>query len=294
MRFLFVDKITDAGKTAGCKTIAGSRHFSAGEPFRYVTPGGIQRIAPGVISEAIGQLASWKCINDNEFTARPVFLFADKIKVYGDVIPGTVLELQAEIHELNSETVRFSGQALRNGTVVQAISDCSGYFMPLSELEDPDVTRSRYQALINGGISNTDSGSEPYSFFKLIEEGADIVPGKSIHARIVLAENEPFYADHFPRMPVTPIVVLNELIGAVSCMMRSGKKDRCLSVRRISGIKIRSFVRPGDEIEIKVIASEYGGQSLVRSEAVETIADIFCKGKRILRGSFTYIDEGTK
>lgn len=287
MRFLFVDKIIEQTK----HTIAGARHFTAGEPLRYVTLGGDQRIAPGIISEAIGQLASWKCINDNDFSARPVFLFADKIRVFSEVRPGSTLELRADIHEVNSETVRFSGQALCNGTVVQAISDCSGYFLPLAELEDPGVTRSRYRSMTNGGIAALDSPVEPYSFFNLIEDSADIVTGKSIHARVKLSQNEPFYADHFPRMPVTPIVVLNELIGAASCMLQSGKKERCLSVRRISGIKIRSFVRPGDEIEIKVIAAGSDDQSLVNPGTVETIAEIFCKGKRILRGSFTYLDE---
>jgi 3-hydroxymyristoyl/3-hydroxydecanoyl-(acyl carrier protein) dehydratase len=281
MRFLFVDKITEQTATS----VTGSRLFSVDEPLRYVSPGGAQRIAPGIISEAIGQLASWKCIADNDFTARPVFLFADKIRVMGDIAPGTELELQADLHEVNSETLRFSGRALRNGEVVQEISECIGYFMPLSELEDPEVTRSRYQALISGGLALQGASGSPFNFFNLIADDADIVAGKSIVAKIKLTDKEPFYADHFPRMPVTPIVVLNELIGATACLMFSGRKVRSLTPQLIQGIKIKSFVKPGDEIEIKVnVRSTENG-------AVETVAEIFKQEKRILRGSYHYLVE---
>lgn len=296
MRFLFVDQIT--GQSG--QTITGLRHFGAGEPLRYAGSTGIQKIAPGIISEAIGQLASWKCINENDFSARPVFLFADKIKVYGDVSPGTMLELDAEIHDVNAETVRFSGRALRNGTVVQAITDCSGYFMPLSELEDPAVTRARYQAMTNGGLTQVETSEQPYNFFDLIQDDFSITDGKSISAKVRLADNEPFYADHFPRMPVTPIVVINELIGATTCILHAGRKVRSLNVRRISGIKIRNFVRPGDELEIKVSLREQadsadaGDHQLMAPGAnrlVETVADIFSNGKRILRGNYLYLAE---
>jgi 3-hydroxymyristoyl/3-hydroxydecanoyl-(acyl carrier protein) dehydratase len=282
MRFLFVDKITEQSES----TVVGARLFAVEEPLRYISPGGSQRIAPGIVSEAIGQLASWKCIKDNDFSARPVFLFADKIKVFSDIAPGTYLDLKAEVHEVNSETLRFSGCALRNGEVVQEISECIGYFMPLAELEDPEVTRSRYLALTSGGLTLQGTSESPFNFFNLIDDSPELIAGKTITAKINLTEREPFYADHFPRMPVTPIVVLNELIGATTCVLYSGRKLRCLTPRLIEGIKIKSFVRPGDQIEIKVTMN---GEA--RQGAVETVAEIFKEGKRILRGSYHYLVE---
>lgn len=295
MRFLFVDNITEQAGSV----IRGTRHFGVGEPLRYATADGTQRIAPGIISEAIGQLASWKCIHENNFTARPVFLFADKIKSYGDVVPGTTLELEAEVHEANVETFRFSGRAWSNGKIVQVIADCSGYFMPLSELEDPEITRSRYHALTNGGLAQVTSEAPFYNFFDLISDDY-VITDQSITAKVKLGADEPFYADHFPRMPVTPIVVINELVGAVSCIQQAQKKVRCLSVRHISGIKIKSFVRPGDELEIKISRRESSedvglnvdqliapGSNLI----VNTVADIFNNGKRILRGNYSYLVE---
>jgi len=282
MRFLFVDRITEQTAT----NVAGTRVFTVDEPLRYVSPGGSQRIAPGIVSEAIGQLASWKCIKDNDFSARPVFLFADKIRVFEDIAPGTQLDLEADVHEVNSETLRFSGRALKDRRLVQEISECIGYFMPLAELEDPDVTRSRYQALTTGGLSLQGSSEAPFNFFNLIDDTAEILDGKKITARINLTKNEPFYADHFPRMPVTPIVVLNELIGATTCLLFSGRKLRCLTPRLIEGIKIKSFVRPGDDIEIKVTLN---GEA--ETGSVKTVAEIFKEGKRILRGSYHYLVE---
>jgi len=281
MRFLFVDKISNQTLTS----VEGTRLFTVDEPLRYVSPGGEQKIAPGIVSEAIGQLASWKCIKDNNFSARPVFLFADKIKVFDDIAPGTLLSLEADVHEVNNETLRFSGKASRQGEVVQEISECIGYFMPLAELEDPEVTRSRYQALTSGGLSLLGNSESPYNFFNLIDDNAEII-GKSIVATIKITESEPFFADHFPRMPVTPIVVLNELIGATTCVLYSGRKLRCLTPRLIEGIKIKSFVRPGDEIEVKVSLSNDKKQNVV-----ETVAEIFKEGKRILRGSYHYLVE---
>jgi 3-hydroxymyristoyl/3-hydroxydecanoyl-(acyl carrier protein) dehydratase len=282
MRFLFVDKITEQTATR----VFGSRLFAVDEPLRYVSPEGAQRIAPGIVSEAIGQLASWKCIKDNDFSARPVFLFADRIKIFSEIAPGTHLDLEADIHEVNSETLRFSGRALKNGDVVQEISECIGYFMPLAELEDPEVTRSRYNALISGGLRLLGTSESPFNFFNIIDDGFELIDGKSIIAKINLTEKEPFYADHFPRMPVTPIVVLNELIGATTCVLYSGRKSRCLTPRLIEGIKIKSFVRPGDQIEIKVTMNSRHKQS-----ALETVAEIFKEGKRILRGSYHYLVE---
>ncbi len=282
MRFLFVDKITEQTATS----VAGSRLFTVDEPLRYVSPEGGQRIAPGIVSEAIGQLASWKCIKDNNFSARPVFLFADKIKVFAEIAPGTLLDLEADVHEVNGETLRFSGRAFRDGEIVQEISECIGYFMPLAELEDPEVTRSRYQALTTGGLSLQGTSESPYNFFNLIDDNVELVSGKSITAKINLTVKEPFYADHFPRMPVTPIVVLNELIGATTCVLYSGRKLRCLSPRLIEGIKIKSFVRPGDQIEIKVSLHGEAARG-----AIETVAEIFKEGKRILRGSYHYLVE---
>ena len=70
---------------------------------RYRPLGGEAEIAPGALSEAIGQLASWLCIQRNDFTARPVFLFADHIKVHGAVQAGSDVELHADLLPLLRE-----------------------------------------------------------------------------------------------------------------------------------------------------------------------------------------------
>src|SRR4249919_3806896 len=100
MRFLFVDQIT--GRTAN--GIVGRRTFRADEPLRCAAPGGGAQVAPGAVSEAIGQLASWLCLEKNGFAARPVFLFADRIEVFASVRPGEAVMLDATLHAMDDQS----------------------------------------------------------------------------------------------------------------------------------------------------------------------------------------------
>ena len=69
MRFLFVDLI----EACGADRIAGQKTFASADPMQYLEPGFQPFIAPGVICEAMGQLASWLCLQRTDFTMRPVF-----------------------------------------------------------------------------------------------------------------------------------------------------------------------------------------------------------------------------
>ncbi len=282
MRFLFVEEIT---RIAGDR-IEGRRAFALDEPLRYRRLGGESEIAPGAISEAIGQLASWLCLQRNEFTARPVFLFADKIRILGPVQAGSDVNLVADILEMNQETFRFSGHAEVEGIKIAAVEQCSGYFMPLGELEDPEVTRARFAALTTGGLKLEGSGGTPYAFDQLAGETLALAPKESIHTKKTFDPAETFYKDHFPRFPVTPIVMLNEMIGSATTRMMQLSGAKRLEVRELSGIKIRNFVKPGESCEtlVKVVGERQDGATTL----VETIAELVKDGKKILRGNYHY------
>ena len=266
MRFLFVNRIDSMSET----TISGHHYFAPDEPLQYPLHSAFDgfagnQVAPGVVSEAIGQLASWLAIKQNGFTARPVFLFADKISVEHPVAPGTGVELRAEIHQLDAEILVFSGSALVDGRMVQAVSNCSGYFMPLDQLEDPAVTKERFASLVAGGLLLDAGVSSRYPFENLCEEIVDQDGSSSIVVRRTMRHDEPFYRDHFPRFPVTPIVMLNELIGAAAKAMMNDKKSGSehsdlyesgkeirLFPRCVADVKIKSFVKPGESCLVKV------------------------------------------
>ncbi len=286
MRFLFVDRITECVGD----TVKGVKHFSVDAPLQYTDLNGVSEIAPGAISEAIGQLASWLALKQNDFVARPIFLFADRIAIGGAVRPGATVELRATLEPSeghgNDKTFVFSGEASVDGRGVHAIERCNGYFMPLAELENPETTRRRFADLTSGGLKLTgDHGT--FSFDSLVGETITIDPGEKIVTSTVLSPSQPFYADHFPRFPVTPIVMINEMIGRTAGRMLSPTRANALRALAVESIKIRNFVKPGDTVETRISVLER--QAIAdRGERIVTLAEVVKDGRLILRGRYTY------
>jgi 3-hydroxyacyl-[acyl-carrier-protein] dehydratase len=279
MRFLFVSRIQDI---TGEK-IKGQVDFSAGEPWRRITSENKTEISTSVVSEAVGQLVSWMALRDNKFTGRPVFLFASQIDLSGIIhAPGTV-DLEAWISNRSEDSFIFSGTAKVDGKTVVEIKECGGYFMPLAELEDPTVTSKRFETLSTGGLPANPAG-EAFNFAGLVDQVMEIDPGKSIKTAKVMKTTEPFYADHFPRFPVTPIVVINEMIAeATRCMMtKDSAKPAIIHPIAVQDLKIKSFIRPGDTAIIQSKVTETNGNEF------ETVSEILVNEKRILRGRYRY------
>jgi 3-hydroxymyristoyl/3-hydroxydecanoyl-(acyl carrier protein) dehydratase len=193
---------------------------------------------------------------------------------------GSTVELSAAVSKMDDETFVFSGEARCGNEVVQTIRNCNGYFMPLGELEDPEVTKKRFRALVEGGIQQFDDEGPAFPFDALLTTTEKSPDG--ISCRATFDPGHTFYRDHFPRMPVTPIVILNETIGAAAQRLLAPRQDQLLRVRKIQDIKIRNFVRPGETVEA-VIKVEGRDGSLIR-----TVADLVKDGKRILRGRYDY------
>jgi 3-hydroxymyristoyl/3-hydroxydecanoyl-(acyl carrier protein) dehydratase len=280
MRFLFVDKIKEYNDSK----IVGSKHFSADSALRYRN----QQIAPGVISEAIGQLASWLAISRLNFASRPVFLFADRIQAHAPLAAGSNVELKAEITEMDEQTLVFRGEAFADGILVHTIHTSSGYFMPLQDLEDPLITRQRFAQLCGSGL-DLDGQSGSFNFGSLVDR---VVSNdeRSIVCVKTMSKDEPFYADHFPRFPVTPIVMINEMIGEATRRLVSqifGEAE--LQIAEVSDVKIKNFLKPGETAEIKVQLIE--SMKVDGREGIQTVAELFKEGKRVLRGRYHYFME---
>lgn len=246
MSFLFVDDIT----SMTLDSIRGGFGLDYSVPFRHTRENGEEVIAPGVICEAIGQLVSWWLLERNGFTGRPVFLFADRIVQHRNVRIGARLELMARLHHVDFDSARFSGIASVDGVPVHAVEDCVFSFMPLVDLEDPEACRKRFTQLRSGAWGRRSRRAAPFAWSDLRGETLKLDPGRTIHRRLRLDPDFDFYADHFPRFPVTPAVILNEAAGQAAMAMMSSEELR--GRKSISGCKIRDFVRPGDTIDIKV------------------------------------------
>ena len=277
MRFLFVSKISKMSENK----ISGQVIFGHREPWQRMSASSGARISSSVVSESIGQLVSWLSLRNNDFTARPVFLFATRIELNDEVLPGTTVNLEAEITNQSSDSFVFSGLAKIAERTIVRIEDCGGYLMPLTELEDPSVTRARFQSISGAGLPEN-PGSEPFLYCSLI----DSVIEQDLTEKIIIAKRftgqEPFYADHFPRFPVTPIVIINEMIAEATAKLLGIADSASLKPIAVQDLKIKSFIRPGDVAEVSVKKIEASGAEF------ETIAEIHVNGRRILRGRYRY------
>jgi 3-hydroxymyristoyl/3-hydroxydecanoyl-(acyl carrier protein) dehydratase len=290
MRFLFVSKIHEIEGNR----VKGQVQFSTGEPWRRERDGAID-ISTSVVSEAIGQLVSWMALRDNQFTGRPVFLFATEISLLGRVQAPATVELEAWITDQSDDSFIFSGCAKVDGKTLVEIKDCGGYFMPLGDLEDPTVTMQRFKVLTNEGLP-ANPASVAFDFTSLIDEIHDLQNNQSITATKVMSPAEPFYPDHFPRFAVTPIVVINEMIAEATRRMvhridhlpnhkvvsSNRLQDMRIEPMAVNDLKIKSFIRPGDTATVSVRKTES------QDDQFETIAEISVNHKRILRGRYRY------
>jgi 3-hydroxymyristoyl/3-hydroxydecanoyl-(acyl carrier protein) dehydratase len=279
MRFLFVSRITEIEG----KKIRGQVDFSAGEPWRRKGAKAECIISTSVISEAIGQLVSWMTLKDNDFSGRPVFLFATTIHLDQGVPAPATVDLEAWITDQSEDSFIFSGTAKFAGKTVVEIQDCGGYFMPLTELEDPVITRQRLITLSQEGLQANPSESA-FDFSSLVDAILDLKPGQSITTTKQFLVHEPFYADHFPRFPVTPIVVINEMITEATKRLFKQCSPAGVTVTPVAvqDLKIKSFIRPGDTAVVHVNITE------TNDSLFETIAEISVNQKRILRGRYRF------
>jgi 3-hydroxymyristoyl/3-hydroxydecanoyl-(acyl carrier protein) dehydratase len=278
-RFLYVSKINSIRGTS----ITGSVSFSETEPFQSQDVGLPRpKVRVSVISEAIGQLVSWLSLSRTDFKGRPVFLFARQIHLR-DIVPvGETVALEAHILKEADDSFLFSGTALWNGQLVARIDECGGYLMPLQDLEDEGATRKRFETLATKGFAANEGFGvvDPQNF---IDATAINFMERHITATKRFNGDEPFYADHFPRFPVTPIVVINEMIAEATQRLLQAINPHLMVVPYcVNDLKIKSFIRPGDQVQIHVEFIEMGQGQLA------TIADITLNQKRILRGRYRY------
>jgi 3-hydroxymyristoyl/3-hydroxydecanoyl-(acyl carrier protein) dehydratase len=273
MAFYFVDQVQNCADSQ----ISGSVNFGVSDRYRVEKNGKVKHIAPGVVSEAMGQLVSWLVLKDGKFTGRPVFMFAEKIRIHAMVQAGTRVELRGHISQLDQQSLCFSAEAKVDGKVVQEIENCNGYIMDLGELEDPILAQEQFSALISRGMPDHRSSSQSFDTKDFVS-GIRIEGPKVISAECRIPREADFYKEHFPRKPVTPIVVLNELIGSIAEL----QLDCSLEPRMVEDIKIRSFVEPNEEftVQCQTVATE--------GESVAVNAIILKGGKRILTGRYQF------
>ncbi len=91
--------------------------------------------------------------------------------------------------------------------------------------------------------------------FLLVDEVAEVEPGKKIKGIKYVSGDEYYFKGHFPSNPIMPGVLIIETIaqvGAVSLLMMPENKGKLVLFAGIDKARFKKIVKPGDKLEIEV------------------------------------------
>jgi 3-hydroxymyristoyl/3-hydroxydecanoyl-(acyl carrier protein) dehydratase len=235
--FSFVDRITlKAGELA---------------EGRFAVPAIIARFPYCLVAESVGQLASWVSMARLDFRKRPVAALAGEARFLCPVAPGQVLDLAIEMESCDDDAVAYHGWANVNGARVFELEHCIGPMLPQEEFDSPDALRRDFELLCGPGA--------PAGRFQGLATPkvvvSDRVPGESLRATMHVPESAPFFSDHFPRRAVFPAtLLLDAQIGLALELARPvlpRRPGQELAPARVIDAKIRSWILPGQDVEIR-------------------------------------------
>ena len=111
----------------------------------------------------------------------------------------------------------------------------------------------------------TDTGGHSCRMkFLLIDAITDVVPGKRLGAVKALSRAEEYLADHFPKRPVMPGVLMLEVMVQAAAWLDRLTTDYAHSMvllREARNIKYGHFVTPGEilTVDVKILKDVDGG-----------------------------------
>jgi 3-hydroxymyristoyl/3-hydroxydecanoyl-(acyl carrier protein) dehydratase len=244
--FSFVDRITqvEPGKRARG---------------HYLVPAGIRRFPVSFALEAAGQLAAWTAMAQFDFQVRPVAGLAGDLRFGRDVRPGQTLDLAVEIETCEDDAVSYCARAEVDGEFVVEIDHSVGPFLPMEEFDSADAVRERFELI-------TGPGAPAERFEGVAEHDLEVVElarGERIVAAMRVPEAAPFFLDHFPRRPVLPATILLDAQIQLSLQLATASQtwppDAKLFATGVPEMKMRSFIPPGEVLELSVEFTHPGG-----------------------------------
>ncbi len=228
----------------------------------YSVPPGIDSFTPSLAAEAVGQLAAWAAMAGLNFTVRPVAGLAGGVEFFAPIKPGEVLDLSAELETVESDAIAYGGEARVNGKTVVRLEHCVGPMVPLEEFDDPQAVSERFKLLCGAGAT-------PGAFRGVPSMMLDRTPGeagKIARATLHVPVDAEFFSDHFPRKPVFPGTLLMnanlrlaaELAAELPPPATAGLR---WTLRGVSDVKLRSFIPPGEKLELEARVREVNGSA---------------------------------
>jgi 3-hydroxyacyl-[acyl-carrier-protein] dehydratase len=183
------------------------------------------------------------------FRRRPVAGLAGETVFRGGVAPGDQLELAVEIETCDEDAVAYGGAARVGGRTVLELRHCVGPMLPMEEFDAPEAVAGDFEVLCGPGAPAARLQALPECEVAVTER----IPGRAATAMLRVPASAPFLGDHFPRRPVFPgTLLLDRLLGLALDVGREAAPGAALAPARVSDVKMRAFIAPGQAVELKV------------------------------------------
>lgn len=260
MAFSLVDRITEiepGTRARGCFTI----------------PGDLSDLFPCLVAEAVGQLAAWVGMAKAEFRSRPVAGIAGEVKFKDMPAPGTMLDLKVDLESCEADSILYDGWASVGDVPIIELSRCVGPMLPMEDFDDPIAVRTRFELLCGPEASLQGFSGDAALTPRLTFIHRD--PGTRLRAKMLIPKSAPFFADHFPRKPVFPGTLLLDAKVRIASSLAAEAVDPSIQPLlrpiRIYNVKLRSFVLPGQALEIdaKVLTTSRASTKIALAAEVE-------------------------
>lgn len=239
--FTFVDRITQLEPGKRARGV-------------FAVPGRLADFRSALVAEAIGQLAAWVSMAFLDFRMRPVAGLAGRASFLGNVRPGDVLELEVDLESCGDDAVAYGGVARVGEAPVLELAQCVGPMLPLTEFDAPDAVRGRFEMLCGSGAPAGRFPGVPEPATEIVERSPSL-----LRAMLHVPREAAFFGDHFPRRPVFPGTLLldAQMRLALELARATASPDGQLVPASVSNVKMRSFILPGQDVELRTeLASE--------------------------------------
>lgn len=121
--------------------------------------------------------------------------------------------------------------------------------------------------------------------FLLIDEVTELEPGVSVKAKKYLKPDEYWYKGHFPGQPITPGVLMIEMLaqaGAVCALSLPENRGKIAVFTGIDKARFRGQVMPGDTLELSVTITKQMG-AIGFGRAIATV-----NGKKMVTAEISF------
>jgi 3-hydroxyacyl-[acyl-carrier-protein] dehydratase len=163
--------------------------------------------------------------------------------------------------------VAYGGTAAAGERPVLELRHCVGPMLAMEEFDAPEAVGADFEVLVGPGA--------PAGRLRTLPQPAvtvtDRVPGRSLAATLEVPVSAPFFGDHFPRRPVFPGTLLLdrqiELALALAREASAGSPRAAWAPSRVTDVKMRTFIAPGQTVELRVELKPQGETTFAASQA---------------------------